>query len=58
MSLKDVLRLAYGDALPHKDDKYEGYLEVFRSNTLYPTFSQANTRDSVVMIGMKGSYKR
>jgi type I restriction enzyme S subunit len=55
VSLKYVVRLAYGDALP-KDQDQEGSIKVFGSSGPYATTSQANTSAPAIIVGRKDSY--
>ena len=53
--LKFAAGLAYGEALPN-DESHGCAFRVFGSNGPFASFSRANTRAPVIIIGRKGSY--
>ena len=50
-------RFVCGEAPTYTDDKSEVYVKFFGSNMSYTIFSQANNRNSAVIIWRKGSYE-
>jgi type I restriction enzyme, S subunit len=53
--LKRVCRFAYGDSLPN-ENREDGPYDVFGSNGVVGSHSQANTLSPAIIIGRKGSF--